>query len=173
MGNRSLAWQKGQGVPQRYRKAQDQYQALLLEIEMTERSFLDAEHTSYMDEHGAIIKLDPRAEKMRLQKLFETARADQQANYPDLYVSTAGSGSGSTSKDPAKEKEVQPKEATVPKEAVGVAVKDPAKELEAAKAETESVKAELMAKIEALVKQQGAKVEEKVGEAMISSAAKI
>jgi hypothetical protein len=83
--NSCLAWQKGQGVPERYRKAQDQYQALILEIEMTERSFMqvgneDGTHDS---------KLDARAEAFRLQKLFDLARADQQANYPDLYVSTA------------------------------------------------------------------------------------
>ena len=79
-------------MPQRYRKAQDQYQALILEIEMAERSFLDLENNS--GEDG--VKLDPRAERTRLQKLFDTARADQQANYPDLYVST----SATAAKDP-------------------------------------------------------------------------
>ena len=83
-GHSCLAWQKGQGVPQRYRKAQDQYQALILEIEMTERSFIDVENGS----NTADVKLNPRVEKARLQKLYETARADQQANYPDLYVSS-------------------------------------------------------------------------------------
>lgn len=116
-----LAWQKGQGVPQRYRKAQDQYQALILEIEMAERSFLDLENNS---EPGSI-KLNPRTEKDRLQKLFDTARADQQANYPDLYVSTG---------------------ATAAKDS-----KDLTKKLEDAKAETVKVQGEMMAKIEALM----------------------
>jgi hypothetical protein len=71
-------------VPQRYRKAQDQYQALILEIEMAERSFIDLETGSSAGDK----KLDPRVENARLQKLYETARADQQANYPDLYVSS-------------------------------------------------------------------------------------
>ena len=79
-----LAWQKGQGVPQRYRKAQDQYQALILEIEMTERSFIDLETGRSTND----AKLYPRVENARLQKLYETARADQQANYPDLYFSS-------------------------------------------------------------------------------------
>lgn len=79
-----LAWQKGQGVPQRYRKAMDQYQALIFEVEMAERSFIDLENNQ--GEDG--VKLDAREEKARLQKLYDTARADQQANYPDLYVST-------------------------------------------------------------------------------------
>ncbi|ETN44572.1 uncharacterized protein HMPREF1541_10242 [Cyphellophora europaea CBS 101466] len=121
-----LAWQKGQGVPQRYRKAQDQYQALILEIEMAERSFFDLDTS---DQGG--VKLDPRAEKVRLQKLFDTARADQQANYPDLYVSTGAV--------PAKD------------------AKDLTKELEEAKAETAKVQSEMTAKIEALMAKLGSK----------------
>lgn len=83
-------------MPQRYRKAQDQYQALILEIEMAERSFVDAETRK----DG--VKLDPRAEEVRLKKLYDTARADQQANYPDLYVST-GATAAKDSKDLTKE----------------------------------------------------------------------
>ncbi|KAF7193211.1 hypothetical protein HII31_05437 [Pseudocercospora fuligena] len=96
----SLAWQKGQGVPQRYRKAMDQYQALILEIEMTERSFFD------LESNNAAVGLDPRVEQARLQKLFDTAKADQQANYPDLYVSTGGGAVAShDTKDLAKQLE--------------------------------------------------------------------
>ncbi|EME77547.1 uncharacterized protein MYCFIDRAFT_84385 [Pseudocercospora fijiensis CIRAD86] len=95
----SLAWQKGQGVPQRYRKAMDQYQALLLEIEMTERSFVDMDSSN--NSAGA---LDPIVEMARLQKLFDTAKADQQANYPDLYVSTSAAASHET-KDLAQQLE--------------------------------------------------------------------
>ena len=115
-------------MPQRYRKAQDQYQALILEIEMAERSFLDFQNNN--DESG--FKLDPRAEKARLQTLFDTARADQQANYPDLYVSTGGSA--------AKDKDL-------------------AKELENAKAETVKVQSEMMAKTEALMAKLPSKVD--------------
>lgn len=93
--NRCLAWQKGQGVPHRYRKARDQYQALIHDIESTERSFLDFEHISGEDS----FKLDPRKEQARLEKSFEVANAEQQANYPDLYVSTT-TGTG-TSTSPA------------------------------------------------------------------------
>ncbi|KAK5154390.1 hypothetical protein LTS14_006525 [Recurvomyces mirabilis] len=93
----SLAWQKGQGVPQRYRKAQDQYQALIIEIETAERSFFGVAGSP--GSGGS--NLDPRAEDERLQKLFDTARADQQANHPDLYVST-GQISAKETKDSAK-----------------------------------------------------------------------
>ncbi|KAJ9605867.1 hypothetical protein H2200_009716 [Cladophialophora chaetospira] len=130
-----LAWQKGQGVPQRYRKAMDQYQALILEIEMAERSFLDLENNN--DQGG--VKLDPRAEKARLQKLFDTARADQQANYPDLYVSTGAAA--------AKDN------------------KDLTKELTDAKAEAAKVQSELMAKIEALLAKLASKVDAHVEDA--------
>lgn len=51
---------------------------------MAERSFIDVETgRSARDK-----ELDPRKENARLQKLYETARADQQANHPDLYVSS-------------------------------------------------------------------------------------
>jgi hypothetical protein len=123
-------------VPQRYRKAQAQYQALLLEIEMAERSFLDLENSS--DEGG--VKLDPRVEKARLQKLFDTARADQQANYPDLYVSTG---------------------TTATKES-----KDLIKELENAKAEAVKVQSEMMAKVEALTARLAGKIDAQVEDAI-------
>lgn len=109
-------------MPQRYRKAQDQYQALMLQIEMTERSFLDdAQNLN----GGSGAKLDPRTEKDRLQKLFDEARADQQANYPDLYVSLGTT----TAKDS----------------------KDLVKQLVDAKAETVRVQNEMVARIEALM----------------------
>jgi hypothetical protein len=129
-------------VPQRYRKAQDQYQALIFEIEMAERSFLDLQNNS--DEGG--VKLDPRTEKARLQKLFDTARADQQANYPDLYVSTG---------------------ATAAKDS-----KDLTKELEDAKVETVKVQSEMMAKIEALIAKLASKVDAQVEDA-IQNVAKV
>jgi hypothetical protein len=50
---------------------------------MSERSFIELEPIKNDSN-----KLDPHAEKGRLQKLYELARADQQADYPDLYVST-------------------------------------------------------------------------------------
>ena len=51
---------------------------------MAERSFIDLE----TGKSAGDVKLNPRVENARLQKLYETARADQQANYPDLYVSS-------------------------------------------------------------------------------------
>ena len=51
---------------------------------MAERSFIDLETGSNTGD----VNFDPRVENSRLQKLYETARSDQQANYPDLYVSS-------------------------------------------------------------------------------------
>ena len=51
---------------------------------MAERSFIDLE----TGKSAGDVKLNPRTENARLQRLYETARADQQANYPDLYVSS-------------------------------------------------------------------------------------
>lgn len=51
---------------------------------MTERSFIDLETGRSTSD----AKLFPRVENARLQRLYETARADQQANYPDLYFSS-------------------------------------------------------------------------------------
>ena len=92
---------------------------------MAERSFIDVEGTDG-------IKPDPRAETARLQRLFDTARADQQANYPDLYVSTG---------------------ATAAKDS-----KDLAKQLDDAKEEAAKIQSEMIAKIEALVDKLSGKV---------------
>jgi hypothetical protein len=89
---------------------------------MAERSFMQVGNSD--GTHDS--KLDPRGEVARLQKLFDLARADQQANYPDLYVSTA---------------------AMAGKHESGVL----AEQLENAKAEAAKVQAELMAKVDALV----------------------
>ena len=124
-----------------YRKAADQYQDLIFEIEMSERSFLDMENSQ--GEDG--VKLDPRAEQARLEKLYDTARADQQANYPDLYVST-----GATA---AKDHQ------------------DLAKQVEDAKAEVTKVQDEMMARIGALVTNLEGKVDPHV-EATANDASK-
>lgn len=143
----SLAWQKGQGVPQRYRKAQDAYQALILEIEMAERAFVDVDHGVDAN-NGA--KLDPHTEKARLFKLFETAKADQQANYPDLYVST-GAAAAKGGQDIAKQMEDAKTAA--------------AQQLDDAKADAAKLSGELLAKIEESV----GKLENRIG-AQVQSA---
>lgn len=150
-------------MPQRYRKAQDEYQALLLEIEMAERSFLDVENSttgsggSNADPNIDPKKLDPRVETERLQKLYDTARANQQANYPDLYVSTAGGTTGApggaTAAGAAGAGAAGEKEA-----------KDLAKELEGAKAEALKIQSEMMAKIEALMEKLAGKANTEVAE---------
>jgi hypothetical protein len=89
---------------------------------MAERSFMQVGNSD--GSHDS--KLDPGAEVARLQKLFDLARADQQANYPDLYVSTA---------------------ALAGKAGSGVL----AEQLEEAKVQAAKVQAELMAKVEGLV----------------------
>lgn len=108
---------------------------------MTERSFLELENNG--DQSG--VKLDPREENIRLQKLYDTARADQQANYPDLYVSTGATAAKDT--------------------------KDLTKALEEAKAETAKVQSEMTAKLEALMAKLTGKIDPK-GEDAVQSAAK-
>lgn len=88
---------------------------------MTERAFVDIDNKSVQG-----VKLDPRTEKVRLQKMYDEARADQQANYPDLYVSTGAT----TAKD---------------------ANRNLTKQLEDAKAEAAKVQDDLLAKIHTLV----------------------
>ena len=92
-----------------------------LEIEMAERSFLNVENNQAEDG----VKLDPREERARLQNLYDTARADQQADYPDLYVSTGATAS--------------------------MDQKDLAKQAEDAKAEMAKAQIEMIPRIEALV----------------------
>lgn len=121
----------------------DQYQALILEIEMAERSFVDINSHAVLD----ATKPDPRAEKVRLQHLFDTAKADQQANYPDLYVST-GATAAKDSKDLAKQLDDAKADAT--------------KQLDEAKAEAAKIQSDMMAKIEALVQ----RLEGRVGTAV-------
>jgi hypothetical protein len=108
---------------------------------MAERLFIDLETAN-----GTTgITADPHVEKEKLQKLYETARADQMANYPDLYVST-GATSAKATADLTKQLEEAKAEA--------------AKQLEAAKAETAKVQSELLVKLEALTP----KLEVKIGD---------
>lgn len=106
---------------------------------MVERSFLALENGSGQGD----VKLDPRTEKERLQKLYNVAKADEQANYPDLLVAT-GAHAG---KDHPK---------------------DLSKELEDAKAEAVKVQNEMMAKIEALMAKLAGKVDTHVDDAIQS-----
>ena len=114
---------------------------MIAEIEMTERTFLD------LTNNGATgTGPDPRTEMARLQHLFEIARADQQANYPDLYVST----SAFAAKD----------------------AKDLTKELEDVKAEAVKVQQEMSTKIDTLMKELESKGVAKV-ESVVVNAAKV
>ena len=124
-----LAWLKGQGVPNRFRKARDAYTSIVMQIEMVEREF---------SEQG---RLDPWKERDRLAKLFEDARVDQQANYPDLYVNSSGIA--------ARRGEI-----------------DMAKQLDDVKAEAAKVQKELAARIETLVRRSEGKAGAKVEDAL-------
>ena len=102
---------------------------------MIERAFFDPE-TSVGE-----LKLNPTTERDRLQKLFDEARADQQANYPDLYVSTAAT----------------PRDAP-----------DLKKQLEDAKTEAAKIQSEMLAKIEALTGKLASKVDAQIESAVQS-----
>jgi hypothetical protein len=169
----------------RYRKAQDQYQSLLLDIESAERAFMAAEYqhgspsepggpphpgsdnADNLDENGGTNKknnilphllLNPYAEKDRLQKLYDEAKIEQQANYPDLYVSTGGVGGGTAAAAAASagasEKELKEEE-NKKVDALAKQLEDAraeaARQLETARQEAGKVQAELMRKIEEMV----------------------
>ena len=120
--------------------------------------------SSSTDPSSGAKKLDPHAEKDRLQKMYETARADQQANYPDLYVSTAGANAGGPGGGSAAAGTTAGAGAGV-KEA-----KDLAKELAEAKAEALMVQSDMVAEIEALMAKLAGKVDADIVEAGKSDA---
>jgi Zn-finger nucleic acid-binding protein len=78
-----LAWLTGQGMPTRYRRARDQYREVLRACEAMERRFAQIDHIHWPDGQ----RPDPVIERDKLNKMFEDARKDQEANYPDSATS--------------------------------------------------------------------------------------
>ena len=84
-----VAYFKGMGLPNRLRKARDQYQHVKEYIDYKERQFV-----WYAKLHGkknpnrdpSLATLDPWMEAEQVRKLYEAAQKDEQANYPDIYV---------------------------------------------------------------------------------------
>lgn len=74
-----LAWLTGQGMPTRFRRARDQYREIVRACEAMERRF--AQIDNYNWEEGK--RPDPVAERDKLNKMFDAARKDQEANYPE------------------------------------------------------------------------------------------
>jgi hypothetical protein len=119
---------------------------------MAERTFIDLETAN----GTSGILPDPHVEKEKLQKLYDTARADQQANYPDLYVST-GATSAKAASDLAA---ISAKAAS-----------DLTTQLEETKAEAAKVRIDLLAKFEALAQKLEVKFGDRV-EGMVDDARK-
>ena len=74
-----LAWVTGQGMPVRFRRARNQYREVVKAIETTERMFAEID----MIRWPAGQRPDPIKERDRLEKLYDEARLDQEANYPE------------------------------------------------------------------------------------------
>ena len=81
-----LAWLAGQGMPVRFRRARNQYREVVKAIESTERMFAEIEFISWPP--GG--RPDPIKERDRLESMYEEARLDQEANYPETQHEIAG-----------------------------------------------------------------------------------
>lgn len=76
-----LAWLNGQGMPVRYRRARDQFREVVRAIEDAERMFSTIDYMEW--EPGT--RPTPVGERDRLFRLYEKARQDEEANYPDTH----------------------------------------------------------------------------------------
>ncbi|KAK4610104.1 hypothetical protein CLAFUW4_13738 [Fulvia fulva] len=74
-----LAWLTGQGMPTRYRRARDPYREVIRHIEAMERRFAQINYVNWPEGR----RPDPVLERDKIAKMFEDARKDQEANYPD------------------------------------------------------------------------------------------
>lgn len=76
-----LAWLNGQGMPVRYRRSRDQYREVVRAIEDAERMFSTIDYVEW----PAGTRPTPVGERDKLFKMYEKARQDQEANYPDTH----------------------------------------------------------------------------------------
>lgn len=74
-----LAWLTGQGMPIRFRRARDQYREVVKAIEASERTFAEIDYIRWLPGQ----RPDPIQERDKLEKMFDEARLDQEANYPE------------------------------------------------------------------------------------------
>lgn len=74
-----LAWVTGQGMPVRFRRARNQYREVVKAIEAAERTFSEIESINWPPGQ----RPDPIKERDRLERIYEEARLDQEANYPE------------------------------------------------------------------------------------------
>lgn len=78
-----LAWLTGQGMPIRFRRARDQYREVVKAIEQAERMFAQIDYISWAPGE----RPHPVKELQRLERLYDDARLDQEANYPETHQS--------------------------------------------------------------------------------------
>ena len=76
-----LAWLNGQGMPVRYRRARDQFREVVRAIEDAERMFSTIDYMEW----APGTRPTPVGERDRLFKMYEKARQDEEANYPDTH----------------------------------------------------------------------------------------
>ena len=77
-----LAWLNGQGMPQRYRRARDNFREVVKAIEASERMFAEIDFVEW----SKGCRPTPIGERDRLEKMYEEARRDQEGNYPDTHA---------------------------------------------------------------------------------------
>lgn len=117
-----LAWITGQGMPVRFRRARNQYREVVKAIESAERAFAEIDFIDWPP--GG--RPHPIKERDRLERMYEEARLDQEANYPE------------TQHEPSADKNAQKNaelEGKVSKK------KKQGKEIEAVKKELEALRA--------------------------------
>ncbi|KAI6860632.1 hypothetical protein KC323_g6155 [Hortaea werneckii] len=74
-----LAWLNGQGMPTRFRRSRDKFREVVHAIENAERTFAEIDYIEW--DEGT--RPNPIQERDRLEKLYEEARLDMEANYPE------------------------------------------------------------------------------------------
>ncbi|KAI7129764.1 hypothetical protein KC343_g4777 [Hortaea werneckii] len=74
-----LAWLNGQGMPTRFRRSRDKFREVVHAIENAERTFAEIDYIEW--DEGT--RPNPIKERDRLEKLYEEARLDMEANYPE------------------------------------------------------------------------------------------
>lgn len=75
-----LAWLTGQGMPVRFRRSRDKYREVVHAIENAERTFAEIDYIQWAEGE----RPDPVKERDRLEKMYEDARLDMEANYPEV-----------------------------------------------------------------------------------------
>lgn len=81
-----MAWLKGQGMPNRFLKAREQYADVVRSIEDAERVYAVYGRMSETERNGTV---DVFLQARRLQEMYKAAKKSESDNQPDVYTSSA------------------------------------------------------------------------------------